>query len=356
MNVRLTAALLPFLSVLSASATEPPQLHVQGNRILDDHDRPVLLRGVNAASLEWTSDGERHILDTVDRAIKEWHANIVRVPVSQDRWFGLGPEQSDGGTAYRLLVKQVIGRITGQGCYAMFDLHWSDSGVWGTQIGQHVMPDVNSVTFWRSAARVFRNDPGVIYDLYNEPHNTTWEIWRNGGIVVDNGPTVRQPRTYRAVGMQTLLDVVRSEGADNLVIAGGLDWAYDMSGLLKGYALSDRNGHGVVYANHDYPFKGDTVAKWLAKMEVATRTLPVIVSEFGSETRPSTGVPRRPNPNLDPDWLAKTLKILHDHRWSWIAWDLHPAAGPRLISDWNYTPTPSFGAPVKKELSERLAP
>jgi aryl-phospho-beta-D-glucosidase BglC (GH1 family) len=353
MNMRLLVLSFLLLTAAVSVASLPPQLHTQGNRILDDRGRPVLLRGVNAASLEWTSDGQGHILETVDRAIKEWHANIVRVPVSQDRWFGLGPEQKDGGSGYRTLVKEVVDRIAEQGCYAIFDLHWSDSGVWGTQIGQHVMPDANSVTFWRSAARVFRNNPGVIFDLYNEPHNTTWEIWRNGGEVKDNGPTVRQPRTYHAVGMQTLLDTVRSQGADNLVIAGGLDWAYDMSGLLKGFALEDRYGHGVVYANHDYPIKGDTIAQWLAKMEAATRKLPVIVSEFGSETRALPANARRPARTADADWLPKTLRILHDHRWSWVAWDLHPAAGPRLISDWNYTPTPSFGVPVKKELSSR---
>ncbi len=74
-------------------------------------------------------------------------------------------------------------------------------------------------------------------------------------------------------------------GAQNVVIAGGLDWAYDMSGFLKGTLLVDPKGNGVIYANHTYPFKGDTVEKWIAKMETATRTLPVIVSEFGSESR-----------------------------------------------------------------------
>jgi len=32
--------------------------------------------------------------------------------------------------------------------------------------------------------------------------------------------------------------------------------------------------------------------------------------------------------------------------------DLHPAAGPILISDWNYTPSTRFGVYVKQALAE----
>ena len=48
---------------------------------------------------------------------------------------------------------------------------------------------------------------------------------------------------------------------------------------------------------------------------------------------------------------VEVLQVLEDHGWHWTAWDLHPYAGPRLISDWNYTPTPSFGKWVKLALA-----
>src|SRR5262245_15049807 len=143
--------------------------------------------------------------------------------------------------------------------------------------------------------------------------------------------------------MQALLDTVRSTGAKNVVIAGGLDWSYDMSGFLADKQLSDPKGNGVIYANHAYPFKGDTVAKWIAKMEAATAKFPVIVSEFGSERQGVRGV-------TGAQWVQEVLQAIRDHGWHWTAWDLHPSAGPRLVSDWKYTPTPHFGEPVKQEL------
>ena len=125
------------------------------------------------------------------------------------------------------------------------------------------------------------------------------------------------------------------------MIAGGLDWAYDMSGFLRDKQLADPRGNGVIYANHAYPFKGDTVERWIAKMEAATRTIPVIVSEFGSD--PTGGAGR-----TGEQWVRQVLQALDDHDWNWTAWDLHPAASPCLISDWKYTPTPTFGKWVKQ--------
>ena len=102
------------------------------------------LRGVNTASLEWSSNGEGRILATVKTAIDDWHVNIIRLPLAQDRWFGKAPEQTDQGVAYQALVKQAVdtcGRrllyrpgFTLVGCPRV-----------GKQIGQHAMPDRNSL-------------------------------------------------------------------------------------------------------------------------------------------------------------------------------------------------------------------
>jgi TolB protein len=98
----------------------------------------------------------------------------------------------------------------------------------------------------------------------------------------------------------------------------------------------------VIYANHAYPFKGDSVERWVAKMEAASKTLPIIVSEFGSE-------PRGPGRSGEP-WVRQVLHALESHGWAWTAWDMHPGASPCLISDWKYTPTPHFGVLVKAAL------
>lgn len=335
-------------------AAPPLPLKVVGATVENSAGQPVWLRGVNCASMEWTNDGEGHILQSVRTAVEEWHANIVRLPLNQDRWFGKAPGQSDGGRSYRALVHQLVGQTAADGAYILLDLHWSDMDQWGQNIGQHLMPDQNSVLFWKSMARAYRNRPNVLFDLYNEPHDVSWQIWREGGTVTEHDRRSGADRTYQAVGLQTLLDTVRKSGARNVVVAGGLDWAYDMSGILNGFALSDPHGSGVIYANHNYPFKGDTVAQWQAKMEQATAKIPVIVSEWGGggQTPPRF---RTQNPTGD-NWVRHVLQIMEANHWNWIAWDLHPRAGPSLISDWSYSPTPYFGVWVKDALAGSLPP
>lgn len=329
-----------------------PTLHTAGSRILDAAGHPVRLRGVNVASLEWSSDGEGHVLETLRVATDDWKANIVRLPLSQDRWFGKTPEQKDEGAAYRALVAKAVDQANGHGAYVLLDLHWNDAGEWGKEIGQHKMPDGHSIEFWKSCAREYRNRSGVLFDLYNEPHDVGWDVWRDGGEVEETrrdgaGQGAFTPVKYRTPGMQALLDAVRGTGADNVAVVGGLDWAYDLSGFLRGYALKDtRRGHGLVYACHAYDNKNDPVPSFLAKLDAALPKIPVIVSEFGDQPKtPTAG--GRPTP-----WLASVLGALEARQCDWIAWDLHPAAGPTLVSGWNYAPTPWFGVPVKAALAK----
>ena len=359
-----------------ARAEGPRPLKIVGTQIEDDRGHPVLLRGVNAACMEFTSDGQGHILDSVKTAIEDWHANIIRLPLSQDRWFGKAPEQTDGGVAYRALIAQIVDTIEKHNCYVILDLHWSDADQWGQHIGQHLMPDENSIAFWKDFAPVYANNPSVIFDLYNEPHDVPWITWLEGGPVSETDRRTGVSQWYYAAGMQDVLDTIRSTGAKNVVIAGGLNWAYDMKGFLNGYQLRDPEGNGVIYSNHFYTVKGETIAQWIRELETANKTIPVILSEFGDNTfrrraRPAgapaggppnfpprpPGVPEGPPPNFPRrpqvdayDWNKQVLDACAKHGWSFVAWDFHTSAGPTLISDWNYTPTPEFGALVKATL------
>jgi hypothetical protein len=353
-------ALMSLAAVAKAepSPNMPLPLKVEGTRILNSKDEPVLLRGVNVPSLEWTNDPEGSILKSINAAIRDWHANIIRLPLSQDRWFGKTPEQGDGGAAYRALVAGVVDTCATQGCYIILDLHWSDCGEWGKNIGQHSLPDTNSVTFWTDCATKFKNHPAVLFDLYNEPRDVSWDAWLNGGPVVERGNAWRKmpEKHYDGIGLQTLLNVVRATGAKNVVVAGPLDWAYDFSGVLAGIQLFDTEGNGVIYANHVYNNKGDTAPVWIAKMEKAAAVLPVIVTEFGGSGGPHRRMGRggRWATNTNDDWLLHVMQALQDHHWAWTAWCFHPYAGPPMLSDWNFTPTPDFGIFVKEALAGTL--
>lgn len=320
----------------------PPSLHVQGNHLLSDSGDEVWLQGVNIPSLEWSAAGE-HILESLAVAITNWRANVIRLPLCQDRWFGKAPHQDDGGKAYRGLVDQVVDYASSRRAYVLIDLHWSDGGVWGQNLRQHKMPDTNSIIFWQDAARRYANRPGVLFDLYNEPHDVSWEVWRNGGSVQEktrNGET----SSFESPGMQGLLDVVRATGARNVVIAGGLDWAYDLSGIQESGPLRENGGNGIAYATHVYPWKRN----WDAKFGRVADLYPVFVGEVGCEPDKKHESPET--------WAPDILGYIQHKKLHWTAWCFHPSASPRLLGDWNYNPTPYWGVYVMSALAGKEFP
>lgn len=319
-------------------AKRPPMLKVVGNKIVTvDGGTEVWLQGVNIPSLEWGPDGD-DLIKSAEVAIADWHANVIRLPLSQDRWFGKGERQTDEGEAYRQRVDEMVAYCASKGAYVIIDLHWSDAGHWGKYMQQKNMPDPNSVTFWKDAAKRYANHPAVLFDLYNEPRNITWDVWRNGGEmreVADN----KDPLVYQTVGMQGILDAVRSTGAKNIVLAGGIDWAYDLSGILKGFALLDTDGNGVVYSTHIYPWKGD----WENKVGAIAKYHPVLVGEVGCEIDAKQESPYT--------WGPDMLGYIQQKKLHWTGWCFHPSASPRMLQDFDkFTPTPYWGAFAKAAL------
>src|SRR5581483_11560151 len=115
----------------------------------------------------------------------------------------------------------------------------------------------------------YRDDGRVLFELYNEPHNVSWEIWRSGGDTGDG---------WQAVGMQALYDAVRATGAHNLVVIGGLDWGYDLSGVPSHRVA----GYNILYSTHPYNNAGEKRSRlWDVYWGSLTATDPVLVTEFG---------------------------------------------------------------------------
>lgn len=329
--------LMMFVSSSGFCQNQPPALHAAGDLLKTSEGKTVRLQGVNIPSLEWSNTGE-HVLKSVGVAMGDWKANVIRLPLAQDRWFGKASGQNDGGKAYRAIVQQVVSAISSHQGYVILDLHWSDMGRWGENIGQHKMPDDNSALFWKSVAKEYANNPAVLFDLYNEPHDVSWDVWKNGGEVTEEvkGTNV----TYHSPGMQSLLDTVRAVGAKNLAVVGGLDWAYDLTGVMNGYALSDSDGAGIIYSSHIYPWKRD----WEGKVAIAAKKYPVILGEVGCQPDP-----KQEDPSI---WAPKVLAFIEKYQLNWTAWSFHPGASPCLITDFKtYDPTPYWGVYVKKVLS-----
>jgi endoglucanase len=324
---------------LSPMLSQPDTLHVQGNRLVTADGRDIWLQGLALPGLEWAGGGAK-IRETLAAALHDWRANCIRLPVREDFWFGRDPSTAaDGGAAYRELVDELVTATAGAGAYLALDLH------------RFKAPTPAHAEFWRDAAARYANHPAVLFDIFNEAHDITWEVWRDGGRI--DAPPGRQAVAENefareqtdAIGHQALVDTVRATGAGNIVIAGGLDWAYDLSGVAAGFTLDDRGGRGVMYASHIYPWKFD----WNEKVLCMAGKAPLFIGEVGCELVPLPF--EKPEHYQDPYvWGPDAIGYIQTHRLHWTAWSFHPRATPRVIGDWDFTPTPFWGAFVRAAL------
>ena len=271
------------------------ELHVEGNKIFDANGNRVMLTGVNCASLEWLCNPEK-LLATVIEAMDGWKANTIRLPLSQDRWYGFGGDQvgeDESGERYRSIVDKIIEEIAKRRKYVIIDLHRSNCGSWGEFISGN-MPDMNSLVFWKSIAKRYGNHPNVLFGIFNEPFKVSWECWRDGGEVTveyapqnvgnqimrdESGEPILEKLTYQTPGLQKMVDTVRALGAKNIAIIAGLDWGYELDGVAKGYVVEDKTGNGIMLDSHEYPWK--ELDRWEELVDVVKDKYHILIGECG---------------------------------------------------------------------------
>lgn len=326
----------------------PPVLRTQGNLLVTvDGGREVWLQGLNVPSLEWSVSGEQ-VHKSVVVALDQWKGNVIRLPVNHEYWFGR-KGQTDGGAAYRAVVDQCVTLAANRGAYLVLDLH------------TYRAPKAEYLEFWTDAAARYKNHPAVLFDLMNEPHDTTWEVWRNGGFVGDkktpdqaaflSAEEKAKAQGFDSPGMQKMLDTVRATGARNIAVVGGLDYAYQLDGILNGYALEDKTGHGIMYSCHVYPWKSG----WQKYLLDAAAKHPILLGEVGGDAKKMTFMPLEQQEDVET-WVPAILGLIQQHKLNWTGWCFHPGSSPRMLLDWNYTPTPFWGQPAKDALSGKPFP
>ena len=343
------------------------ELHVEGNKILDANGNRIMLTGVNCASLEWLSNPEK-LHTSVVEALDCWKANIIRLPISQDRWFGFGKDQvgeDESGERYRGIVDTIVGEIAKRGKYVIIDLHRSNCGTWGEFISGN-MPDMNSLVLWKDIAIRYRNHPNVLFGLFNEPFQISWDCWRDGGeVTVEYAPQnicnqimrdesdepILESITFETPGIQKMVDTVRGVGANNIVVISGLDWGYELDGIAKGYVIEDKGGNGILLDSHQYPWK--ELDRWEELVDVVKDKYPILIGECGHYGE-NVVVYEAPQREVSYKWVPRLLNWVEKNEYHITAWDFHHEAGPQLVKNLeDFEPTPFWGVYYKEFLKKR---
>lgn len=230
---------------------------VKDGQLVGSAGKPVRLIGVDASGTEKSCLGHKAVypgpMNSAEaEAMASWHLNAVRVPLNEDCWLGInGVKPAVSGVNYQNAIEKWVGDLNSAGMIAILDLHFAAPGDYLSSSEWPMADEDHAPTFWTQVATTFKNNPDVIFDLFNEPKIgaqhpdvADWRCWLNGcatsftlkGKLSDNGGVV----TYQTAGMQQLVNIVRATGAKQPLMIGGLRWAGDPCGVY------DSGGNGGV--------------------------------------------------------------------------------------------------------------
>jgi endoglucanase len=343
-------------------STNPLAISVSANHLVDGAGNVVQLRGVNRSGTQYACVEGWGFFDgptdaTALSKIKGWGANVVRASLNEDCWLGInGVTPAYSGGLYQQAIKDYVGRLNAQGFRVILDLHWNAPGATLATDQQTMADRDHAPAFWTGVANAFKDNPSVLFDLYNEPHpdsnhNSTaaWTCVKSGGTC----PGV----SFTAAGSQELTDAIRATGATNVIMVGGPQYAGDVDQWTT-YKPSDPLGQlaASIHTYYNTPSSPewapcDYLSCWENTVAPLAATTPIVMGELG-EHDCSFGL-------ISGTSLSPTQPSLLDwsdqHGISYVAWSWisngggNCAAEPSLITNYDGTAS-GYGAGYRDHL------
>lgn len=290
---------LLMLTVCTVGMAQTPvkkygQLQVRGSQLCDQNGQPVILRGV---SLGWHNLWPRfYNKGAVDELTDKWHASVIRA--------AMGVKIEDNyleNPSFALqCMTPVIEEAIKDGVYVIIDWH------------AHDMYTDKAAEFFGKMSAKYGKYPNVIYELFNEPVEDSWE-------------SLKQYAT-------TVIKAIRANDPDNIILMGCPHWDQDIDKV----AASPIEGvSNVMYTVHFY---AATHKQYLRdRMQKAVEGgLPVFVSECAGMEASGDGP-------LNEEEYDKWVDLMERLKISWVNWSLSDKNEtcsmllPRAKADGNWT-------------------
>lgn len=225
--------------------------HVRGTKVVGAHGRVFVPYGITVPGLANTR--YRPFIPLDDAKIKatatSWCANTVRLQIGQANLVGVSGRRFSAS-----FLRAVEGEVkVAEKSHLVVVLNAQTVGA-----GNQPAPTSATVLFWKHLSHLYRHDPQVIFDLFNQPRVSTqarcgnardWRLWHSGGKFLG----------HRYVGMQTLVHDVRAGGAGNVIWVEGPCFANSLR-ALGSHLIKGRN---IVYA-FEHPHGAHDAAQWYA--------------------------------------------------------------------------------------------
>lgn len=249
------------------------QLQVKGTQLVNEHGDAFVLRG---ASFGWHIWWPRfYNQQTVAWLASDWKCNVVRAAI------GVGPDNSylqNPDFAIEKLTNVIEGAIK-EGIYVIVDFH------------SHDIHSNEAKAFFTHVAQKYGKHPNIIYEIFNEPDNESWE----------------EVKAYS----EDLIKTIRAIDPNNIILVGSPHWCQDIHLVAEDPILGQTN---IMYTMHFY---AGTHKKWLRDRTDAAiaKGIPVFVSECAGMEATGDG------PIDHAEWKAY-LDWMEQRKLSWIVWSI----------------------------------
>jgi hypothetical protein len=290
---------------------------VDGNRFIDDQGNTVIFHGLNASDPD-KLERSGHWNDEYFKQIKSWGANLVRFPIHPGAW------RERGKDPYLKLLDDGIKLAETNGLYVVLD--WHSIGNLRSELFQsdgYITTKAETFEFWRTMAIRYGDNPTVaFFEFFNEPTLASgrfgmcsWQEWREI--------------------MEELIVIVRANGAKNIPLIAGFNWAYDLTEIKNDPVRFP----GVAYVSHPYPQKRQKPweEQWENDWGFVSEQYPVILTEIGFCGPDARGAHI---PVIsDPSYVEIINNYSKKKGISYVVWVFDPNWSPMLIEDWTFKPT-----------------
>jgi len=305
-------------------AVELSRVRVDGNKLVDEDNNTVTLRGVSIADPYYLDHYDYHFSEEIFAELSDWNINVVRVPIHPGWW------QAEEDYAQKYL-DPIVSWGEKYGFYIILDWHaignpltgetqnpaWKENGYTVYNASLKLAESA-----WTELAERFGGNSWVMFELFNEPTSL-------GGTDVDWGEWRDK--------LTELIDKIRTFAPNTLILVSGWQWTYD----LRGFYTYPIERDDIAYVAHAYP----NHKEWEYYFGFLSYTHPVIVTEWGfSPTRPTEHYY-----GTRENFGEPFLTYMEDKNLSWIAWCFHPTWQPNMIRNWNFELTEE-GMLVKQAL------
>ena len=293
-----------------------PALTVNGTQLMNTRGDTVVLHGV---SYGWHQFWPRfYNASTVAYFTRDWGAQVLRASMGVD--LDSACYMSEPGFGLECVTKVADAAIENR-AYVIIDWH------------SHNLHREEAIAFFTRMATRYKGIPNVIYEIFNEPVEDTWE----------------QVKAYSV----DVIQAIRAVEPDAVILVGCPHWDQDIhlaaDDPIRGYK-------NIMYTLHFY---AATHGQWLRdRGEYAlSKGLPVFVSECAGMEASGDGP-------LNLEEWQKWLDWMQRRSISWVAWSvsdkdetcsmLYPTASSE--GGWKEEDLKEWGALVRDELGKENRP